>query len=202
MSELEETGDESVAPGPIKLEAAEGYRKLIGVFSANQLLAPAAQTLKQIFPHLAEYVNGPDLIGGGSYRREFTQGLRDGNEEVIAVLAWSMWHRNNTQKSHIKEALRNMNNARNNSDKGESFRDLKERKKGLTAENKRLESVARLMESQMRVEGLESRAHFVAGGGLKLEDFFKREGTKEQVLSAIASALEGIGLDPTQPRNS
>lgn len=95
-----------------------------------------------------------------------------------------------------------MNNARNNSDRGESFRDLKERKKGLTAENKRLAMVARLMESQMRVEGLESRAHFVAGGGLKLEDFFKREGTKEQVPSAIVIALQGVNLDPTRGRDS
>lgn len=68
MSELKETGDGPVAPGPIKLEAAVGYRKLIGVFSANRLLYQA-RTLEQIFPHLAEYVNGPDLIGGGSYRR-------------------------------------------------------------------------------------------------------------------------------------
>lgn len=201
MTELQETGDGSVAREPIRLEAAEGYRKLIGVFSANRLLYQA-RTLEQIFPHLAEYVNGPDLIGGGSYRREFTQGLRDGDEEVITVLAWSMWHRNNTQKSHIKEALHNMNNVRNNSDRGESSRDLKERKKGLTAENKRLKMVAHLMESQMRVEGLESRAHFVAGGGLKLEDFFKREGTKEQVPSAIARALQGVNLDPTRRKDS
>lgn len=201
MTELGGTGNESVAREPIRLEAAEGYRKLIDSLAANRRLAPAAQTLKQIFPHLAEYVNGPDLIGGDSYRREFIQGLRDGDEEVIAVLAWSMWQHNNTQKSHIRRALRNRNNVRNNSG-GESLGSLKGRHQGLTAENKRLEMVAHLMENQMRAGGLESRAHSVVGGGLKLEDFFKSEGPEEQGLSAIARSLKGVNLDPTRPRDS